>query len=398
MGLFDRLNLNDISSKLNDIAQSAIDQGSNFVGSTKSNFRLGDLEKQLSKLYAELGKKYYEQIKDAPAQEDQGTVTQIKDLLAQVEIEKAEARRLNGMLLCPNCGSDVPAGTVYCSKCGAVVPQPGVVSSVKCPGCGASLPAGTQFCTSCGTNVSNVQPTATQMPLGQVSMTGGAISSESFASAPQTFAQPAAPQTFAAAPAAAATAAAQTFTAQPAPVQPAAPVTVTPQTFQPTAPVTVAPDFLAKQPEPAAPAAQPAAPVTAAPQTVQPTAPVTVAPDFLAKQPEPAAPAAQPAAPVTVAPQTVQPTASVTVAPDFLAKQPEPAAPAAQPAAPVTVAPQTVQPTAPVTQQTFTPAAPATQQPSGFPNGGPGSFKMDIDTSPVFGSTTPSGGLDLNKN
>ena len=315
MGFFDRLNLDDISRKLNDLGQEAFNQGAALAGTAKNKVKSADVERQLNNKYAELGRAYFQNLGDNVPEEQKELVAQIKDLITQVEFYKNEARREKGIILCPKCGAEVTMGTMYCSACGSVVPQPGVVQSVTCPQCGRSLPAGTQFCTGCGTNVSSVAPVASQMPLGQVDLNGGTISSF----APPVTQQPA--QTFNSAP----------VTQQPAPTFNSAPATQQPApTFNP------------------APAIQQPAPTFD---------PAPAAPNFLTKQPE--APATQQPAP------TFNP---APAAPNFLTKQPE--APAAQQPAP-----------------TFDPAPAAPQQMGGIPQGGPGGFAMDIDTSVVYGNT-----------
>ncbi len=61
-----------------------------------------------------------------------------------------------GPIRCTRCGTDQPAGTKFCGRCGASLggaaiawnpPRP--VESL-CPGCNATYPAGTKFCGRCG--------------------------------------------------------------------------------------------------------------------------------------------------------------------------------------------------------------------------------------------------------
>lgn len=46
---------------------------------------------------------------------------------------------------CPNCGAPAPAGTKFCSECGAAIPQ-----ERKCRSCGAVLAPTAKFCGECG--------------------------------------------------------------------------------------------------------------------------------------------------------------------------------------------------------------------------------------------------------
>ena len=374
MGLFDRLNnlnFDDITKKLNEVSQEAFNQGANLAGTAKNKVKSADIERQLNNAYAELGKKLFASVKDNPSEDIKEIITRINDLNTQAEYYRNEARKERGITLCPNCGAEVTYGTAYCSSCGSAVPQPGVITSVKCPGCGADLPLGTAFCTTCGTNVQNVQPTAVQMPLGQINIAGGAISS-----APNIMQPMAAP-------------AAVSPMAAPNTVPPmAAPVTIPPVTAQPTSAPSLS---LNKAPETTV------NPVSAAPATAQPTAAPALS---LNKAPE------TPAAPVTVPPVTAQPTAAPSIS---LNKAPETTI------NPVSAAPVTAQPTAapslslnkaPETTINPVSAAPAAAQPtaapaSQFPNGGPSSIGMDIDTKTIYGDTNapsaPQGTISLNK-
>ncbi|MCM1233170.1 MAG: SPFH domain-containing protein [Ruminococcus flavefaciens] len=52
---------------------------------------------------------------------------------------------------CPECGSDLPEGSVSCPVCGYKLPK-------KCPKCGSVLPNGTKFCPECGEAIAKCCP------------------------------------------------------------------------------------------------------------------------------------------------------------------------------------------------------------------------------------------------
>jgi membrane protease subunit (stomatin/prohibitin family) len=52
---------------------------------------------------------------------------------------------------CPNCGKDLPSGTAKCPDCGALVPVP-------CPTCGKKVSPDSKFCPSCGAALSKKCP------------------------------------------------------------------------------------------------------------------------------------------------------------------------------------------------------------------------------------------------
>lgn len=48
-----------------------------------------------------------------------------------------------GMMLCPNCHTQIPGGSRFCSHCGTRLNN-------KCPKCGADIIDGSAFCANCG--------------------------------------------------------------------------------------------------------------------------------------------------------------------------------------------------------------------------------------------------------
>lgn len=48
-----------------------------------------------------------------------------------------------GMMLCPNCHTQIPNGSKFCNHCGTRLNN-------KCPKCGADIIDGSAFCASCG--------------------------------------------------------------------------------------------------------------------------------------------------------------------------------------------------------------------------------------------------------
>lgn len=48
-----------------------------------------------------------------------------------------------GMVLCPNCHTQIPNGSKFCNHCGTKINN-------KCPNCGADIIDGSAFCADCG--------------------------------------------------------------------------------------------------------------------------------------------------------------------------------------------------------------------------------------------------------
>jgi len=55
------------------------------------------------------------------------------------------------LVICPKCGSRVPATSKFCPECGTQLTQ--VTGTMNCPNCGKSIPAGSKFCPECGNKI-----------------------------------------------------------------------------------------------------------------------------------------------------------------------------------------------------------------------------------------------------
>src|SRR5512136_2506592 len=57
------------------------------------------------------------------------------------------------LVICPKCGSHVPATSKFCPECGTSLTPP-VAATINCPKCGHSIPASSKFCPECGATIS----------------------------------------------------------------------------------------------------------------------------------------------------------------------------------------------------------------------------------------------------
>ncbi|HEX9262616.1 MAG TPA: SPFH domain-containing protein [Candidatus Bathyarchaeia archaeon] len=55
------------------------------------------------------------------------------------------------LVICPKCGSKVPATSKFCPECGTQLAQ--IAGAMNCPNCGKSIPAGSKFCPECGNKI-----------------------------------------------------------------------------------------------------------------------------------------------------------------------------------------------------------------------------------------------------
>lgn len=60
-----------------------------------------------------------------------------------VVVNGARTAMTPGMMLCPNCHTQIPNGSKFCNHCGTKINN-------KCPNCGADIIDGSAFCADCG--------------------------------------------------------------------------------------------------------------------------------------------------------------------------------------------------------------------------------------------------------
>ena len=257
----------DLGKKISDTTQSVVEKTKISTDTMRLNGLISDEERNVQRIYAEIGRKYME-LHGADGDPDfAGLMQEYQTSKAKMEEYRSQIRRNKHLLICAGCGAEIPETVLYCTRCGAENPvgkrlaeeqrqreeaeraareadlQAAAVPPTEpqpefCARCGQPRTAGAMFCTFCGAQF--VPPVA----------------------------------------------------AAPAPVAPAAPAPESPALE--AAPAPVAPE--APAPESPAPEAAPApeAPEASAPESPAPeAAPAPAAPE--ASVPESPAPEAAPA-------------------------------------------------------------------------------------------------------
>jgi membrane protease subunit (stomatin/prohibitin family) len=76
-------------------------------------------------------------------------IPQIMNQQGQVQAQAPTA----ALVICPKCGSHVPATSKFCPECGTSLTPPSA-ATINCPKCGHSIPASSKFCPECGATIS----------------------------------------------------------------------------------------------------------------------------------------------------------------------------------------------------------------------------------------------------
>jgi len=119
MGLFD-----GIGKKIAQTGQDTVNKAKSFAEIAKINGQIAEEQRALSAFFAQIGEKYYKLYKDAPS----GEFIQLCDRITASQIRIAElqtdVQRLKNTKLCPKCGAVCASNVLFCSSCGAQLPQP----------------------------------------------------------------------------------------------------------------------------------------------------------------------------------------------------------------------------------------------------------------------------------
>lgn len=175
MSFFDQL-----SAKVNQGFNQVASQTKDFTDQVKIENEIKNLEKAVNACYEELGRAMYNASRnpsDTPVEYEE-TMRQVDGLLQQIQEKKENKQEIANKVTCPSCGKSVPAGTKFCSFCGAPMGQTPVAAATPvepqvyntepqvgddklsidddkqhCPNCGEVIEPGTKFCVKCGTKI-----------------------------------------------------------------------------------------------------------------------------------------------------------------------------------------------------------------------------------------------------
>lgn len=122
-------------------------------------------EAEIQQRIFQLGQLYYEDNKGKGKGDIEEKYFTLIDLINKLDLNRKgffkNKLRLEGQMLCENCGSVISYGSVYCNVCGKKADEKQEDESVtsmdasgkRCSACGASLEEDSLFCTSCGAKV-----------------------------------------------------------------------------------------------------------------------------------------------------------------------------------------------------------------------------------------------------
>ena len=121
MSVFDKIGktLSDAGKTAAEAGRDAADKAKNFAEVTNLNHQISQCESRMRDVYVEIGKKFYEENKNAPSEEYEGMFVQIANENMNIANIRAQVSRIKGVIYCPSCGAENSADNIFCCKCGA---------------------------------------------------------------------------------------------------------------------------------------------------------------------------------------------------------------------------------------------------------------------------------------
>ena len=214
----------DLGKKISDTTQSVVEKTKTSTDTMRLNGLISDEERNVQRIYAEIGKKYME-LHGADGDPDfAGLMQEYQTSKAKMEEYRSQIRKNKHLLICAGCGAEIPETVLYCTRCGAENPvgkrlaeeqrqreeaeraareadlQAAAVPPTEpqpefCARCGQPRTAGAMFCTFCGAQfVPPVAAAPVEPPAAPVAPAAPAPApAEPEASAPESPAPEAAP-------------------------------------------------------------------------------------------------------------------------------------------------------------------------------------------------------------
>lgn len=156
MSVFSNIGKN-ISNKGKEISRKAKVMSET---SSLNNIIKGE-ECKIDTQYKLIGKMYFEKYNSSPEQEFEPAIDSIKNSMEKINETQQEILKIKSQFCCPECGTAFKNDAVFCSKCGAKLPEKPKQQSAatsqqkKCSNCGNTLNADAIFCYFCGTKFEN---------------------------------------------------------------------------------------------------------------------------------------------------------------------------------------------------------------------------------------------------
>ena len=112
-----------ISKKLKQFSKDTVTEVQKLNEVRQLNAGINDEKKQLELIYAAMGKKLWQQYKEAPLEGFEDEMRTIEEKYSKIDLLQDQIRRVKGVVLCPCCNTEMAATERFCSNCGNKMPE-----------------------------------------------------------------------------------------------------------------------------------------------------------------------------------------------------------------------------------------------------------------------------------
>ena len=133
MGFFDSVKniAGDVGDTIKKGSKTASDNAKKLAEKAKLKREINGFESEIEKTYIEIGKKYFETIRNNPSAEYMTEVDTIIKNQQSIEDAKRMLAALDDKLNCPNCGAPLLKEQKFCDKCGTKIDDASSAESVE---------------------------------------------------------------------------------------------------------------------------------------------------------------------------------------------------------------------------------------------------------------------------
>lgn len=141
----------EFGKKLTQTGQGALEKTKQMTEISKLNIKLAEEDEQLEKLYANLGRLYYQQLNEKePEILFQDICQAVAGSIKNMNYYQKAINDLKGIKHCETCGEEVQEGACYCSHCGQHLDKEAQAQVYRlCTNCGTVCSGLEEHCQKC---------------------------------------------------------------------------------------------------------------------------------------------------------------------------------------------------------------------------------------------------------
>ena len=113
----------EMKQRVSQVGQSASKSAREFSETSRLNSEISSAKNKINQLYNQIGYAVYCAYSTHPLPEAADLIAQVNELHGQIETYQAQIQAITASSHCPNCGAKIRPDMMFCSSCGAKLPQ-----------------------------------------------------------------------------------------------------------------------------------------------------------------------------------------------------------------------------------------------------------------------------------